>query len=98
MAKTLIEKCFLQIPPPTDMCAEIFRLYRWSSMHRPGSKDSHQQKEQKDEEKYLGDLISKDGRNLKKIKARVNKGKGIVQKTYLMEFHLENFISKLQFC
>ena len=35
---------------------------------------------EKDEEKYLRDLISKDGRNLKNIKARVNKGKGIVQK------------------
>ena len=36
--------------------------------------------EEKDEEKYLGDLISKDGRNLKNIKARVNKGTGIVRK------------------
>ena len=35
--------------------------------------------EEKDEEKYLGDIISKDGRNLKNIKARVNKGKGIVR-------------------
>lgn len=32
------------------------------------------------EEKYLGDIISKDGRNLKNIKARVDKGKGIVKK------------------
>ena len=31
--------------------------------------------EEKDEEKYLGDVISKDGRNLKNIK-----GKGIVKK------------------
>ena len=36
--------------------------------------------ELKYEEKYLGDIISKDGRNLKNIKARVNKGKGIVRK------------------
>ena len=36
--------------------------------------------EEKDEEKYLGDVISKDGRNLKNIKARINKGKGIVKK------------------
>ena len=28
--------------------------------------------EDKEEEKYLGDIISKDGRNLKKIKARVD--------------------------
>ena len=34
--------------------------------------------EEKEEEKYLGDLISVDGRNLKNIKTRVNKGTGIV--------------------
>ena len=32
------------------------------------------------EEKYLGDIISYDGRNIKNIKARVNKGKGIIKK------------------
>ena len=36
--------------------------------------------EEKSEEKYLGDIISNDGRNLKNIKARVSKGKGIVSK------------------
>ena len=36
--------------------------------------------EEKEEEKYLGDVISKDGRNIKNIQARVNKEKGIVQK------------------
>jgi hypothetical protein len=36
--------------------------------------------EEKNEEKYLGDIISKDGRNIKNIKARVKKGKGIVTK------------------
>ena len=36
--------------------------------------------EDTEEEKYLGDIISKDGRNLKNIKARVNKGKGIVKR------------------
>ena len=36
--------------------------------------------EEKADEKYLGDIISKDERNLKNIKARVNKGKGIVRK------------------
>ena len=36
--------------------------------------------EEKDDEKYLGDVISKDGRNIKNIKARVNKGTGIVKK------------------
>ena len=34
--------------------------------------------EEKEEEKYLGDLISVDGRNIKNIKTRVNKGTGIV--------------------
>ena len=34
--------------------------------------------EEKDHEKYLGDIISNDGRNIKNIKARVNKGTGIV--------------------
>ena len=36
--------------------------------------------EEKEEEKYLGDIISKDGRNLKNIKSRISKGKGIVTK------------------
>ena len=36
--------------------------------------------EEKDDEKYLGDVISKDGRNIKNIQARVNKGTGIVRK------------------
>ena len=36
--------------------------------------------EDKEEEKYLGDIISKDGKNLKNIKAWVDKGKGIVKK------------------
>ena len=31
-----------------------------------------------DDEKYLGDVLSNDGRNIKNIKTRVNKGKGIV--------------------
>ena len=34
--------------------------------------------EEKTEEKYLGDLISSDGKNMKNIKARIAKGKGIV--------------------
>ena len=33
--------------------------------------------EEKNEEKYLGDIISNDGRNLKNVKVRVSKGKGI---------------------
>ena len=34
--------------------------------------------ELKEEEKYLGDIISSDGRNIKNIKARVAKGKGTI--------------------
>ena len=34
--------------------------------------------EEKREEKYLGDIILNDGRNLKNLKARVSKAKGIV--------------------
>ena len=30
--------------------------------------------EEKSKEKYLGDVISEDGRNIKNLKARVNKG------------------------
>ena len=36
--------------------------------------------EEAEEEKYLGDTIAKDGRNLKNIQARVNKGKGIAKR------------------
>ena len=41
--------------------------------------------EEKCDEKYLGDIISNDGRNIKNIKARVSKGKGVVNRimTYL---------------
>ena len=34
--------------------------------------------EETDSEKYLGDIISKDGKNMRNVKARVNKGTGIV--------------------
>ena len=36
--------------------------------------------EEKEDERYLGDVISKDGRNIKNIQARVNKGTGIERK------------------
>ena len=36
--------------------------------------------EEKSEEKYLGDIVSTDGKNLKNIKARIAKGKGIVNR------------------
>ena len=40
--------------------------------------EGEKEMEIKDEERYLGDIISCDGRNIKNIKARVAKGKGIV--------------------
>jgi hypothetical protein len=36
--------------------------------------------EEKEDEKYLGNIVSKYGRNIKDIKSRINKGKGIVSK------------------
>ena len=42
--------------------------------------DGEEIMEEKTEEKYLGDLISSDGRNIKNIKARVAKGIGITNK------------------
>ena len=39
-----------------------------------------EQMEEKDHEKYLGDVISNDGRKIKNIKARVSKGKGIISR------------------
>ena len=45
--------------------------------------------EEKEEDKYLGDVISKDGKNMKNIKARIAKGTGIVNKilTIQVEIH-----------
>ena len=36
------------------------------------------------DEKYLGDVIANDGRNIKNFKARVNKGIGIINKIISM--------------
>ena len=40
--------------------------------------------EEKDDEKYLGDVISTNGRNISNIKARVSKGNGIIKKILIM--------------
>ena len=40
--------------------------------------------EEANEEKYIGDIIDKDGKNIKNIKARVDKGKGIVTRIMMM--------------
>ena len=39
--------------------------------------DGEEIMEEKESEKYLGDIISKDGRNLKNIQARVNSEKNV---------------------
>ena len=46
--------------------------------------DGEQTMEEKMSEKYLGDIISIDGRNIKNIKARIAKGKGIANKINTM--------------
>ena len=40
--------------------------------------EGEEKMEDTQEEKYLGDVISSDGRNIKNVKARIKKGKGIV--------------------
>ena len=42
--------------------------------------DGQEIMEEKSEEKYLGDILSADGKNIKNIKARVAKGKGIISR------------------
>ena len=46
--------------------------------------DGEEIMEEKEDERYLGDVISQDGRNLKNIKSRVNKGTGIVRNILTM--------------
>ena len=45
-----------------------------------GTKDM----ENKENEKYLGDILSTDGRNIKNVKARVSKGTGIISRILAM--------------
>ena len=40
--------------------------------------------EETTEDKYLGDVISADGKNIKNVKARVAKGKGIISRILLL--------------
>ena len=46
--------------------------------------DGQHTMEEKEEERYLGDVISIDGKNIKNIKARIGKGKGIVNKIFTL--------------
>ena len=46
--------------------------------------DGDEVMEEKNSERYLGDVISKDGKNIKNIQARVNKGTGIVRNILTM--------------
>ena len=40
--------------------------------------------ENKENEKYLGDILSSDGRNIKNVKARVSKGTCIISRILVM--------------
>ena len=64
-------------------CHSLF-VDRWERTEISGNIDEicvgKEEMEETKEEKYLGDVISCDGRNFKNIKARVSKGKGIVQR------------------
>ena len=42
--------------------------------------DGQEIMEEKSEEKYLGDILSADGKNIKNIRARVAKGKGVISR------------------
>ena len=74
-------------------CQDLF-LDKWTEVAIKGEEandialqdvfDGEEMIEQKDEEKYLGDLISVDGRNIKNIKTRINKGKGILNRMLTM--------------
>ena len=46
--------------------------------------EEKEEMEDKKEEKYLGDIISSDGKNIKNVKARVAKGKGVVERIMTM--------------
>ena len=46
--------------------------------------DGQHTMEEKEEEKYLGDIVSIDGKNIKNIKARIGKGNGIVKKIFTL--------------
>ena len=46
--------------------------------------DGYEIMEEKSEEKYLGDILSSDGKNIKNIKARVAKGKGVISRIMAM--------------
>ena len=74
-------------------CQDLF-LDKWTEVEIKGEEsektevkdlyDGEELIEQKEEDRYLGDIISVDGRNLKNIRARVNKGTGIVHRIITM--------------
>ena len=55
--------------------------------------EGEKEMESKNEEKYLGDVISSDGKNIKNIKARITKGKGIVSRILSIMEGIHNNIS-----
>ena len=70
-------------------CGAMF-VDKWNEIEKKNEKNGKievedicvgkEEMEDKEEECYLGDIISKDGKNIKNIKRRIIKGKGIVQR------------------
>ena len=68
-------------------CHQLY-VDKWDEVHDISKDDTKTQDvllgkvlmEESNEEKYLGDLISKDGKNIKNIKSRVNKGKMVIKR------------------
>ena len=68
-------------------CHQIY-VDKWDEVHDLSKDDTKTQDvllgkvlmEESNEEKYLGDLISKDGKNINNIKSRVNKGKMVIKR------------------
>ena len=91
-----IEKCKKLHVGQTVMdfkCQDLF-LDKWTEVAIRGEEakdivyqdvfEGEEMIEQKEEEKYLGDVISVDGKNIKNIKMRIKKGKGIVNRILTM--------------
>ena len=74
-------------------CQDLF-LDKWTEVEIKGEESEQTEYkdlydgddiiEEKEEDRYLGDIISVDGRNIKNIRARVNKGKGTVHRIMAM--------------
>ena len=67
----------------TLLCHSLY-VDKWSLNHKDDNIEEicigKEKIQETNEERYLGDIISKDGKNLKNIQARISKGKGIIKK------------------